>query len=256
MKAANIIVLSVLSLLLTLQAHAKTEVIYSSYKYVMGDNDTKNDAKRICFLEAKRRLIEKAGVYIESETNVKNSMIKKDEIKAFTAAIIKAEVEKEDIRYQGESIVVEKIIKGEIDLADVNNALKSFMYNSDVHRKVQIQQEKLDEMEKQLSSLQVKLKASSGEDTVILRKERNLIFKGINELDKIVYEMEQYTLKVEGVKNNMTRDEVLRIAGIPRIKFRSYAGKYECWNYGNVWIVMTDGIVKAKQDTNNCESQY
>jgi hypothetical protein len=51
---------------------AKTEVVYASYKYVMGDNDTKNDAKRLCFLEAKRRCLEKVGSYVESLSEVQD----------------------------------------------------------------------------------------------------------------------------------------------------------------------------------------
>ena len=44
--------------------YSKVETFYQNYKYVMGDNDTKNDAKRLCFIEAKRMLIEKVGTYV------------------------------------------------------------------------------------------------------------------------------------------------------------------------------------------------
>ena len=45
------------------KAYPASESVFASYKYTMGDNDTKNDAKRICFLEAKRLAVEKAGTY-------------------------------------------------------------------------------------------------------------------------------------------------------------------------------------------------
>ncbi len=52
-------VLTIIIVLVLAMAHAKMETVYASYKYIMGDNDSKNDAKRICFMEAKRLLIEK-----------------------------------------------------------------------------------------------------------------------------------------------------------------------------------------------------
>lgn len=59
---------------------AETKTIFADHRYVMGDNDSKNDARRMCFLEAKRRALEKAGTYIESRTEVKDFRLTKDEI--------------------------------------------------------------------------------------------------------------------------------------------------------------------------------
>lgn len=96
-------------------AYARTETIYANFKYTMGDNDTKNDAKRIAFMEAKRLLVEKVGVYIESETTVVDSILHRDEIKAFTAAILKVEVVKEDFQISGETQTVSMTVKSDVD---------------------------------------------------------------------------------------------------------------------------------------------
>ena len=84
------------------QSSAKPHVIYASYKYIVGDNDTKNDAKRVCFMEAKRRCLEKAGTYIESQTVVRNYKLTKDEIRTYTAAIIRVEIVSELVEFQHE----------------------------------------------------------------------------------------------------------------------------------------------------------
>ena len=58
----------VLLLLIPSLSIAETKTIYASHEYIMGDNDSKNDARHMCFLEAKRKALEKAGTYISSHT--------------------------------------------------------------------------------------------------------------------------------------------------------------------------------------------
>jgi hypothetical protein len=68
------------------------QTIFASYKYTLGDNDTKSDAKKIAFIEAKRLCLEKAGTYIENNTEVLNFRLSKDEIKTYTGGILKVEI--------------------------------------------------------------------------------------------------------------------------------------------------------------------
>ena len=89
---SSFIFLSVVSILICLVvsvAYPASETIFASYKYTMGDNDTKNDAKRICFLEAKRLAIEKAGTYIESSTEIKNFNLTRNEIQLLPEQLLK-----------------------------------------------------------------------------------------------------------------------------------------------------------------------
>lgn len=77
---------------------ASKEVIYANYKYVLGDSDTKSDAKKIAFIEAKRLCLEKAGVYLESNTEVLNSQLSIDQIKTYTGGILKVEIVSEQFK--------------------------------------------------------------------------------------------------------------------------------------------------------------
>jgi len=43
-------------------------------EYVMGDNDTYTEAKKLALQDAKRILLEKVGTYIESKTEVKDGI--------------------------------------------------------------------------------------------------------------------------------------------------------------------------------------
>ena len=56
--------------------------VETSGEYVMGDSDTKLEARRIALEHAKRLAAEQIGTYLESETIVRNSRLEKDEIRS------------------------------------------------------------------------------------------------------------------------------------------------------------------------------
>lgn len=61
-------------------AEAEVQTITASHTYVVGDNDSKNDARQLCFLQAKRKVLEKAGLFIESSLEAQNFQLTKDQI--------------------------------------------------------------------------------------------------------------------------------------------------------------------------------
>ena len=65
---------------------------------MMGDNDSKIDARRIAVQEAKRKALELAGTYVESLTVVRNYQLTKEEIKAYTAGIVETEIIADEMR--------------------------------------------------------------------------------------------------------------------------------------------------------------
>ena len=56
----------------SLSAFAESKVVTCGGKYVMGDLDTKKDARALALMEAKRSALEQAGTYLESFSEVKN----------------------------------------------------------------------------------------------------------------------------------------------------------------------------------------
>ena len=74
-----------------LPVDAATQTITATHTYVMGDNDSRNDARRLCFLEAKRKVLEQAGTFIQSSSEVKNFELTKDQITSYSAAILSVE---------------------------------------------------------------------------------------------------------------------------------------------------------------------
>ena len=96
-------------------------------EYVMGDNDTFAEGKRLALQDAKRLLLEKVGTYVESTTVVKNGAISTDEIKQYTAGIVKTEVINEErTMLDNKGSVVKVNIRASVDPNVIVKQIKNF----------------------------------------------------------------------------------------------------------------------------------
>ncbi len=73
-------------------AFAETRTFIKEYTYQAGDEDSKNSSRVIALREVKRLLLEELGTYLESETEVKNFQLTKDQITTLTAGIVQTEI--------------------------------------------------------------------------------------------------------------------------------------------------------------------
>jgi len=211
----------------------------------MGDNDTKNDAKRLCFIEAKRMLIEKVGTYIESETEISNYRLSRDEVRTFTGAFVKTEILNEETKYEGQSIVIYMSIKADVDPTSVIDNIKRIKEDKKLERKVKTQQEQISQLEKKIRTIQGKLSTSDIDRSYKLREERKEDFGKLDQLESIKLEIKKKTsLAVENIELGMTPNEVERIAGKPRSIVRNSGGNHEC-SYGQVWVIYEGGVVSC-----------
>ena len=71
---------------------AETKTFIKEYTYQAGDEDSKNSCRIIALREVKRLLLEELGTYLESETEVKNFQMTKDQIVTLTAGIVGTEL--------------------------------------------------------------------------------------------------------------------------------------------------------------------
>jgi archaellum component FlaC len=201
-------------------SHAETKTIYETNKYVMGDNDSKNDARRMCFLEAKRKVLEKAGTYIESHTQVKNYKLKKDEINSYSAALLKVETVKEEWKLAGENMAIFITVKAEVDSSYIEKQLANIKKDTSVQKKIQDQQRQLQELERTVTDLQKQLGSVSATQAPVLRKERNVTFTEIDALEakkiKILTRIESRSRDAkELITPGMTKREVKSLLGYP-----------------------------------------
>lgn len=223
-------------------AYPASESVFASYKYTMGDNDTKNDAKRICFLEAKRLAIEKAGTYIESSTEVKNFKLTRDEIRTFAGAIVKVDIASEEIKFIGETQVVLITVKADVDIDSFRERVMQIKSDRELEKRVIAQQRQLQGMEDKLKQLQQQLTTKNLDEVVILRKERTEAFGKMDELEKVKFDIKSKAkAAIDNVELFMTLEEVIKFAGKPRAN--SYPWPH--LNYGNVWVIFENNVVSC-----------
>ena len=150
--------LSVITLLATLVlptiAFAEIRIFTATHTYILGDHDSKDDARQRCLLETKRKILEQAGVYIESASEVKNFDLTKDQITSFAAAVMQVKDTKEDVSFQQGHMTMTVTTTAQVDLAEVRKQLAGRQVDASVRDTVSTQQERLKRLETQLEAMQ------------------------------------------------------------------------------------------------------
>jgi tetratricopeptide (TPR) repeat protein len=98
MIARSLLVFICSALLFVIPAIAEIKVIEAESTYVLGDNDSKVDGRRIAMQEAQRRALDVAGTYVSSITQVKEYRLTRDEVIAYTAGIVETQVIADEAR--------------------------------------------------------------------------------------------------------------------------------------------------------------
>ncbi len=238
-------------ILVPISSFAKTKVVYATHKTVMGDNDSKNDVRQMCFLEAKRTLLEKAGTYIESHTNVRDFRITKDEISTYAAAILKVEVVKEEWKLVNENLAIVMRVKATVDTDYVERQLAKIKQDVALQNELKSQQKRLAELEQKLATFQKELKSADESTALLWRQKKIATYKNIAEIDArykqvrssyhdtIVAERNQLKKVIKYIELGMTQKEVEYILGEPDNRRFYDDGTLLRFYYGNVSITFS-----------------
>jgi tetratricopeptide (TPR) repeat protein len=92
-NVTRVVLIATLSFLLfTNYALAEMKTFIKEYTYQASDEDSKNSSRTVALREIKRLLLEELGTYLESETEVQNFQLTKDQITTLTAGIVQTEL--------------------------------------------------------------------------------------------------------------------------------------------------------------------
>jgi TonB family protein len=163
------------ALLISSSVSAKMETVTCEYKYVLGDNVTKHDARKIAFVEAKRRCAEQIGTLLTSETVVSLSDLTKDEIRTYSLAVMKTEVVSESFLPSGDSLAVLIKLKAHYDSELVGGRVKELLNDRGRIQELKQAQEQIVALEMQMASLQRQLSVASSDERQVLQRERRLL---------------------------------------------------------------------------------
>ena len=246
MRALSVMIL-LAALVLPTVALAEVQTITATHTYVMGDNDSRNDARQLCFLVAKRKVLEMAGSFIESSSEVKNFDLTRDQITSYSAAVLSVEIVKEDYGFTNGHNSLTLTVKADVDVADVQKRLAAIVADKSLQGKIEGQQQQIRQLEQQVQTLNSRLSVAPLSSTGELRKERNIAFGNIEELDnKKLAAIRAITEKSQLVRQyivrNMTEQEARGILGNPRAS-ASYYPNGSGWNYGELWVCFKNNLV-------------
>jgi TPR repeat protein len=152
MRALAVITILV-ALILPINAVAEIQTFTATHTYILGDHDSKDDVRQRCLLEAKRKILEQAGVYIESASEVKNFDLTKDKITSFAAAVMQVKDTKEDVGFQQGHMTLTLKLTAQVDLAELRKQLAARQLDAGVRDDVAAQKERLKRMEAQLEAM-------------------------------------------------------------------------------------------------------
>ena len=124
-------------MLLHADARAEVKVVEADSTYIMGDNDSKVDARRIAVQELKRKALEIAGTYVASMTEVKNYQLTKDEIKTYTAGVMETDVVFEQMRGTTEHPEIYVKARCTIDTGVLMKLIDRYQDNEDLKEQIE-----------------------------------------------------------------------------------------------------------------------
>jgi tetratricopeptide (TPR) repeat protein len=142
-------------------AFAETKVFVEEYTYQASEYDSKVSCRALAIEQVKRLLLEKLGTYLESETEVKNFRLTKDQIVILTAGIVRAEII--DERWDGKTYYLKAMITA--DPKDVANSIDKLRQDRQKTKELEETRKKADEALKEVERLKRELETAKAGKT-------------------------------------------------------------------------------------------
>jgi tetratricopeptide (TPR) repeat protein len=121
-----------------------------------GDNQSPDDARVAAIAKAKREVLEQAGTYLETLTEVKDSKLPKDEVLALAAGVLKVEVVSSKEYTDGETFWIEIVSKVEVDTTVLDERVKKMLNDRNLLDKYNESQKRETELLAQNKKLEAK----------------------------------------------------------------------------------------------------
>ena len=134
-------------------AFAETKVFVEEYTYQASEYDSKVLCRALAIEQVKRLLLEKLGTYLESETEVKNFQLTKDQIVILTAGRVSAEIM--DEKWDGKTYWLKAKISA--DPNDVVTSIEKLRQDRQKTNELEETRKKADEALKEVERLKRKL---------------------------------------------------------------------------------------------------
>ena len=143
-------------------------------EYRLGDHDTRTDGTRHAVEAAKKAALEQVASYLESVTEVRNMDVTRDDIRSYTAGIVKVLDEKITTRLEHNSIVIRADLTAEVDPHEVAQAIAALRENESAQQELMALRAETDRLQEQVEATNRALAAApSLEEVQELSRQRD-----------------------------------------------------------------------------------
>jgi hypothetical protein len=230
--------------------YASEKVFTVEHSREVSDSESKNDARRICFRYAKQKLLTEAVEFLMKEKSEEMEAFTRKDIEQFCAVLIEVKTKSEKWEYADNRFSLHMVVESIVDPDVLEKRISSFYQDDALKKKIGKDQDQLKILENNYLALEKQLASAKEEKVVPLRKERQIIFSEIEQIEKIQYEISSKTKLVsENISTGMTVEELITIAGQPRST--ATCEKPDFLNYGDIWVWIDNGIVIGKIPVDN-----
>lgn len=223
----------------------KTKTITARHDIKLGKNDSMNDARHFCYIEARRKLIENVRHYLEKEAYGDDHWFDKKDVDTFAEPLLTIETAKEEWTFADNALHLTMAVQTTVDADYIGRRLPEIRADEELMKKIEETQAQRKRREDDYAAAYLKLTSTPKDAALPLRSERQTISREIDRLDEIKYIIGSKTRQAEDkVTPGMTMDEVVAVIGQPRAT--AVCEYPDFLNYGNTWIMLRDGIVVGK----------
>lgn len=191
------------ALILPPVALAEIQTFAATHTYIMGDDDSRNTARQKCLAEAKRKVLEQVGVYLESKSELITSSLSTasgsakspqttneerqqitEQIDTLAAGVMRTEVVKEEFGEVNGRLQITLTLKSEVDPDDIRKQLAERRVDQKVRKQVTEQQHRLAQLEQQLYSMMEEMRSKT-QDKARSEQKQNIGLPPATEVEAI-----------------------------------------------------------------------
>ncbi|MFO7559955.1 MAG: hypothetical protein R6X10_14060 [Desulfobacterales bacterium] len=235
----------VLLLLAVASSPAAEQIVTEEYTHVMSENETRNEARRICFLEVKRKILTRVADELGQTELQGKKALERENIDRCLPVLLQIETVEEKWKFLDKKLAVVISARTVVDYDYLIKRIRFVKNDHELQQKIQKNQKQLSNFEQEYTDLQKQLESADKDAVIPLRKKRQAISSEIDRLEEVKYLITSKTKLVsDKITTGMTIDEVISFAGQPRST--ATCEKPDFLNYGNIWIWINNGIVIGK----------
>ena len=128
------------------------KVVTANGEYRMGDHDTRTDAVRLAVEAAKRDALEQVATYLENVTEVRNMDVTRDDIRTYTAGIVKVLDQTITTKLEGDVVVIRADLTAQVDPNEVAHAIAALRENESAKNELLALRAETDQLQQQLDA--------------------------------------------------------------------------------------------------------